>query len=395
MQVLYLICNVSHGIGGHFHSLQTVSYALKSQINYKVVILGLSDSKLFVDDCNSEFIYFNGFNFIKVLYKLIMFMKKHNIDVIHSYDERANTFGRILAVLFNIPLIHTKCGGKNNSKLPYNAYLILFSIENYNYYRNCKKFNKSILYYLPNRIGYIYDDQCCKNDILKLANGRKIIMMISRLDEYYKDSFFQAIRLTNRLNDSGIPSALFLIGVIESYKLLKMIKDLSNDLNNMYILNDSRYTLKASKCICASDIIVGSGRGIMEAASKGKILLAMVKGGGIPVLVTKDNFNRLFTNNFSPRNYLHDYNEEDNYIYIKKVLTDDAQRKNYQSYITNEYKNNFNVNAVISEYINLYNNARYKQYYNIPDFLINMIRTLIYVIKKCKTNSIFNKSKCF
>jgi len=381
MRVLYIICNVTNGKGGHFHSLSTTVVALSNNIQYKVIVIGLRPSEVFNDISGMDFVYFNGINFISAFTKIYKITKSFKPKVLHSFDTRANSFARLLSKLFNLPVFHTQCGGKHKRNIPFNKNFILYSNENYNQYTQLNKFENSNLYLIPNRVGQIENDENCISHIKNIVRSRKIILRISRISDYYAESFFQAVNLTNRLNSDGILSVLLLIGVKESSDLVEKLRLRINESNDLIVLDDDIFTNRASKCIDAADMVIGSGRGFMEAAAQKKILLTMLKQSQLPIFVNEENFEILFKTNFSPRNSIENYKIEDNYQELKQILNNDNKKNEYIKFIDKIYDKHFNIYQVIDKYLTMYNEAEINTKFYLLDFFIHLILTIRFVLK--------------
>ena len=110
----------------------------------------------------------------------------------------------------------------------------------------------------------------------------------------------------------------------------------------------------------------------MEASSLNKMLLVPHKDSDYPLLVTKDNFDDIFSTNFSPRTHVAHFNEESNLEAIYNHLKTDnptASKLWFDSY--------FNVQKGAEVYRSLYLNQHQPKNSNNIDIVIN----ILYAIK--------------
>ncbi|WP_243684706.1 hypothetical protein [Methanosarcina barkeri] len=68
-------------------------------------------------------------------------------------------FGSLISNISKKPYIHTKCGGPNSRiAFPKVNNLILFSQEDVRFYQSSRRFKKTNLFFIPNRIREIPSD---------------------------------------------------------------------------------------------------------------------------------------------------------------------------------------------------------------------------------------------
>ncbi len=119
------------------------------------------------------------------------------------------------------------------------------------------------------------------------------------LENNIKKSALGAIELLKCLRNDNIDVQLLLLGTIqERYVYEEIISHKSDDI---VVVTDDVFTVNASRLIGIGDIVVGTGRGAMEAALQGKVLLSPVEDLPTPVLVTPGNIETFLHYNFSDR----------------------------------------------------------------------------------------------
>jgi len=353
MRVIYLVTTLRHGIGGHIYSLQTTAGSLMEQIDVEIVNIGIKPSPVLDNSkINYQFIFCNGFNFLSVIKKLNVIIKNNEPDILHAFDDKAFLFARIVSYKNKIPIILTKCGGENQKKYPYNKDLVLFSQENIDFYKSYNKFKSARFHFIPNRVAQFSDNNLLIDEIKRKIGNRISILRITRISTYYEDSILQSIRLIDHLVAEGYKNViLVIIGVVESKDVLRKISS-----PNILLFTDEKYTKNAKKLINAFDFVIGTGRGLMEAASKGKILLSPSKYYKFPILVDRFVFKNLLSTNFSERNNPN-IKEEDNFNKILRCIDSVDEQQKITAFSNEIFDKYFNIKSVTNQYLELYQNS--------------------------------------
>lgn len=354
MRVIYFVTTLRHGIGGHIYSLQTTADSLKDKIDVKIVNIGTKPSPVFNNSkINYQFIFCNGLNFLSVIKKLNDIIKNDEPDILHAFDDKAFLFARIVSYKNKTPILLTKCGGENQKRYPYNKDLVLFSQENIDFYKSNKKFKSARFHFIPNRVTQFPDNNLLIEEIKHQINGRVSFLRISRISTYYENSILQSIRLIDQLVADGYKNViLVIVGVVESKDVLKKISS-----PNVLLFTDKIHTNNAKELINAFDFVIGTGRGLMEAASKGKILLSPSKYYKFPILVDRFVFENLLSTNFSERNNP-DIKEEDNFNKIIRCIDSIDERKKISAFSNEIFDKYFNIKSVTNRYLKLYQNSK-------------------------------------
>ncbi|WP_155396772.1 glycosyltransferase [Methanosarcina barkeri] len=377
------------GRGGHYYSLRTTAEEMSKKLDCAIVVIGKRESP--VINQSKVKIYnltYKKINTIKVIKDLKNIIDIERPQVIHSFDEDTFFFGSLISNILKKPYIHTKCGGPNSRiAFPKVNNLILFSQEDVRFYQSSRRFKKTNLFFIPNRIREIPSDILrIKNIKLSVdCNESKTFLIISRLEEYKKNDILQAINLVKKLNSDGIKTKLIIIGALQDVNVGKEIKE--NVDNNIYLFTDDKYAINASQLIDVADFVIGGGRSFMEAALKGKIMLCPLKNSNYPLLITEENFQNAFDQNFSSRLTIDNFDPEDNYKQIIQALIDEEYADNIISFIKSVSSEHFEISSQLNRYCKIYNEAKYKMHFSIFDMLTQYFR-MVYcneLIPKLKT----------
>lgn len=353
MKILYTIFTTSHGNGGHFYSLVTTAKAMTAKADVTIINFGLKKSPVIESSgIKSYNILLNSNGIVRAYKKFKKIVKEEDPNVLHSFCTLSYFFVRTHAMFKPIKTILTKCGGPNPKRyFPVAKNLILYSKENFDYFKSKKKFRSSKLYLIPNRVLEQKSDNKRIDelkDYLQLKENQKIFLRIGRIARHYESSIIQAINLVNELNQKESNYLLILIGSVQGQTLFDELRKIDN--NALRIVSETRFTSNASELIGIADFVIGTGRSLMEAAAKGKVLLTPNKNSKYPVLINEKNFKPLFDNNFSPRGFV----SVDDSFHEKMLQDLQSINKRYNEFSRELFLKYFDINSKKNYYLDLY-----------------------------------------
>lgn len=368
------------GRGGHYYSLRTTAESIAKKYDCSIVVIGNKESPVINQSKIKVYnLVYENINILQILKDMKIIVDVECPDIIHSFDEDAFFFGSLMSIIYKKPYIHTKCGGGNPKiALPKVNNLILYSQENLNYYQSSRRFKKTNINYIPNRVGVIEQDSSKIHDLkssIEIDNS-KIFLIISRIDKPKKNDILQAINLVKRLISDGIKAKLIIIGVAQDKEVVEEIKRNSN--SNIYLFTDDKYSVNASQLIDIADFVVGGGRSFMEAASRGKIMLCPLRNSRFPLLITEKNFHKAFDQNFSSRLIIDSFDQQENYQQIFQALVDEEYANNLSKFIKWSSSEHFEIDSKLAKYCEIYNNLKYKPCLNLFDLSVQFLRLIVY-----------------
>lgn len=348
MNILYTI-GWPLGQGGHINStLSLISDLIELKKVNKVFLIAPNGEKkeLFeklgvkyikIKNCNNNLL----FSFLLV-FTILKASFINKISLIHCMDYKS-LLGTIIANLFLLkPIVFTKAGGKAYKfPLPKISSVIVFSKELLN------DFKTRDLYYKQEKI-FLIKERIKLEDFTKkvhTANNEDVSIFIAmRLYNEKKkllENFFLELEKSDFSNNVTINIAGD--GILKDYckENAKLIESKSNSNFKFNFLGEINNKLVLNKYYIESTIVVGHGRGIMEAMALGKpvVLLAFDKIGS--ALINKDNIFQAADYNFSGRNLTINettlsLSEVLKFIFNKKLDTNSLGKFNSQ-FIKNEY----------------------------------------------------------
>jgi len=369
MKILYFISVHGHGRGGHFHSLNHISKKIGEDHDVKIISFGPGKSDII--ESNPHFlrhIDFNGLNFFKLRKIIKQETRKFRPDIFHCFDGGSYNIVRLIVSSTKNILVLNKCGGPNPTYFPHVKNLILFSLENQEWFKNQKKYKNTNIHLIPNRVKPLQLSPDF-NPIEKNP-GDFIFMRICRIGHTYKKSIQDSINLISKLLETDFKSIkLYLIGVVQDTDVFEEF--INHELvksGHLTILTESKFTKEASKMLYFADAVIGTGRGLMEAASLGKPLLAINKNGEIPVLLNELNFDDAFRTNFSERNVFPGFKDNDNIKSISQIVNDKVSYNENRSFVIQSFERYFTLEKAKDAYSTVYNISKTGKRKLIADF---------------------------
>lgn len=359
MRVLFLISVKGHGRGGHFNSLNHISLALSQRISVGIVTVGPGRSKLLEDNPFFKLhIYSNGLNLFKVSKGIAKIANQFRADIIHCFDGDIYSIIRFAFVPNKYKIVLNKCGGPNTINFPISETLVLFSKENFTWFNNNDRFFKTKLYLIPNRVTPI-TVLSARERIIEKSKEYFTFLRIARIGEKYKSSILDSIYLVQKLNGKASKEVrLFLIGSIEDNEVFQQIlKYVEKENINIEFLTEDTYTINASKMLYLADVVIATGRGLMEATSIPLPVLTPAKNSDTPILLDDSNFQTFFETNFSERNIADEKSLKFNLDNIIRMIDDSSFYESLLKISKSLFEIHFDLSSGVEKYILIYNNC--------------------------------------
>ena len=372
-KVAFVVETRGHGRGGHAWSARTVAEALRAHMDCVLVNVGPNPSPVLQSaGLPYHYVPFHGFNLWSAARGVLAVVDRQQVDVLNVYNTGIYCLARLAALLRRKPLVFTKCGGPvPRWYFPRVEELIVFHAEDARHFATGGKTRAGRVHLIPNRV------QKAASDPEKIAALRRRLdprrttfLRISRFVAKYLPSVEQGIALVDRLNQDGLPSQLVVVGAIEEIEAHQAVASRQNA--HVILATENEFTLRASAVIDVADFVIGTGRGFMEAASRGRVLLTPHRGSRYPALVTEENFPRLFATNFSPRNHLADFDEEANYRAVKDAVRDARRQAMLQAQALRLFQEHFDVASAVPRYDDILGSARPSARLHLFDLLLSV-----------------------
>lgn len=379
MKILYVTeVGDAAGIGGHVYSIQALIRALAPTIECGTVVFGGAPCPALeaLPRRPHQIPFQRNRLRLREWARFREIVRAEKPDVIHAFEPTTCAFARRAAARFGCGLVYTKCGGPNPSRrFPWSYFprvprLIVFSRENEEYFRSRRDFRRTQIWRIPNRVGEVEPDPGKVAALrARLDPARPVILRVGRISSHYEKTAEACIRLVRRLAEDGIPAQMVFLGAVHDAGAEKRIRDALG--GHGAVLSDPEWVGQASALLDAGDLIVGTGRGLMEAAARRRVLLAPTRSGQLPALVNERNWPALFDSNFSERSEIPAWDEARNYADIQKVLTDPEDRKKLAVFARELYEKHFAMASVVELYRSIYAEALRPGRRRIVDGMLN------------------------
>uniref|UniRef100_E6XG26 Glycosyl transferase family 1 domain-containing protein n=1 Tax=Shewanella putrefaciens (strain 200) TaxID=399804 RepID=E6XG26_SHEP2 len=379
--IAFVIGTFGHGRGGHYWDVKTISESINSFESVIVFNIGCKPSPV-LERSNIKVINV-PLNFIEAVTVVKKYVVDLNVKTIFCIDIRVSLIPALVSNFTRTPMVLIKPGGPNPSKrYPVTKDFIVYSLENYLYFKNINDFKKTTIHFLPNRSCRVNVN---KELVANIRDGRNEIftfVQIIRITKEYAKNLYQSIDMIRKLNaTNNYRVSLNIIGVVQDEKLFKDLCNYSKD-QSVSFYTSGEYTNCASELLLSGDAVIANGRSVMEAASLGLPILISAKNTTLPVLLDKDNFERAFKVNFSPRFEveLSRDGEQCHLNHIKKLINDNGYLSEVRSHSLQCYQRYFNVESVVDRYIDISNCQKFTKISVVSLFL--MIKAYVYSVAK-------------
>lgn len=350
MQHIVYIIYTFQGTGGHYYSLCATAQAMSSRFHVHILNIGNNISPVIANSTiPHSFVPFSGRNIMSVIKEIGQVCREQKADIIHCFDIPSYLVSVFSSCRLTLPIVLTKCGGPILSKdqYPVAENFIFYNLKEYQLFLNDPRYKGMNLQLIPNRVGLFDCDQDRVSGLqreLGLQN-RKVIVRIGRIAEAYKRTALQCVNLVKDLHAKDPSYYLLLIGNIKDQDVYSCLKSEIEGCDYISILMEDKYTFNAKELIDIADVVVGTGRGFMEACQKGKKMMAPCKNTHYPVVVTSENFDEILANNISER-YVRQ-KEEDSIEDILRLLNNGPSSRIW-------FDNYFSIDTAIDRYEQFY-----------------------------------------
>ncbi len=381
MKILFIISNIGNGSGGHFHSLNHISRELSKIFTCKILILGSNNSPVITGNPSyNHTINVNGLNYYKFLKEFKEYVKAESPDILHFFDIFSFNIVRCILNTAKQKICVTKCGGPNPRIFSFVPNIVLFSLENFKWFRNKKKFNKSNIQVIPNRVKNITLDP--QYQPIKKNGIDFNFIRICRIGITYMKSIEDSINLIDYLQENGFFHVnLYIVGYIENVDIYNKLVQSTKSKKYIHFITSLEIIKEASRMLYLADVVLGTGRGLMEAASLKIPILTFNSSDRYPILVDSYSFAELFETNFSERGTLKNFDEHENKTKIIRMIEDEKYYQELAHYSGSIFNDHFSIKNVNKLYSIFYSNLILKKKNTFVDILYSFRHIALFLKK--------------
>lgn len=392
LKIVNIINSAEPALGGHYYTLKTISdnYNNLNQFGDTIdicIVGNVISPVLFTSHLRLEFIDFKKVGILKGFCMFYSYIKRNRFDVIHAYDIPSYSFARIASLFLGIPILLTKCGGPNFKYVPFSYNILLFSKENYEYLSKLKKFRKTKFYLSPARVDKSFES-IDEKEVHRYKNeldiqNKFVIIKICRFSPEYLRYFLEILDEFQGMVNCKKNISLLLIGAIYSQEVYHKIKSVVEAINynkyltklEVYLLTDDKFILNASRFLRLADVVIGTGRGAMEALSMRKPVFIGTEKKGM-ILVTKKTIEHLLYYNLSGRIGEIDFNIRENNgfkVMLPRLIEDKQYRRKVEEESYSIFDEYFSVEKTVPVYETIYRELVFKRFPVKPfDVMLNL-----------------------
>lgn len=289
---------VNTGAGGHYYSLLQMKNALTEES--QIVVFG----DFIPQTYETETVIFIKTSMRNVLNADVSVLTRiAGVKCIHAYDIAVSLIGSKVAARLKVPFINTKPGGPPIKRWSLSFQnQIVFHPFDLNYFQSRGLLAPKHVCMIPNRVARpSVADNNRPNPFVDSPKDAIKLLRIARIGHTYKQSILQSILLAERINQEHGRCDLAIVGKIEDQDAFDDIQKRVADKPFVRLFTDKTYTLNAAELVPYADVVVGTGRGLIEALSYGKMIFFPVNQGDLPCFLTEKTYQEAFYHNFSQR----------------------------------------------------------------------------------------------
>lgn len=359
MKVLLFIYCQGKASGGHYHSLDQLSREIRKDVSLKIVSLGpVTSPVLLGNPCFKKHILFNNKKDLFVLNNSVKeLVLEESATLFHCFDTESMNWLLLTSIARKFPFVLSKCGGPNPTRKnwQYADQIILFSKENYDWFNFNPGYSGKRLHLIPNRVNkLVFLDEIKRSEIKN--NSVINFVRISRLGGAYEKTLRDTLTMIDSLR-LEYPVHLYIIGRVQNeIRFADFEKDIADRKLPVTIITDARAS-RGADFLYLADFVIGTGRSFMEALSLGIPSLTPSINMDWPVLVRKENFELLFSTNFSERNMADLASVTNNREHIVTLIKDKKAYLEAQKEALQLFNDNFNLEGVGKKYLSVYKQA--------------------------------------
>ncbi|ESA38755.1 hypothetical protein N836_29965 [Leptolyngbya sp. Heron Island J] len=356
MKIVQLIGNFrsNTGKGGHYYSCLSIAEELSKNHKVRIVSVGKEQPSIYKGNqlCFHQFGEVE--NLDSIVEKLHSQLQEIVPDILHAYDPKSGYIASHLNHKYGYPYIVTKPGGAClPPSVPLYPAMIAFHREDLDDFSKRLDYPKKV-WMLPHRAKPLTRRLLNRESVFQnVAKNCLRVLRIGSITARYEGALLQAINITQLLNSRGLSSSLAIVGYVESEAVLNRLRNVAGQETSFYISEDA--TISASDYILDADVVVGTGRSVVDGLSARKIILVPVKGSKYPALLNEAKFSHFFDKNFSLRAEKSSFISPDKQTEeIITTLSQTAKKEILEEWCWKIFTENFDVKEGVIKLLDIY-----------------------------------------
>lgn len=296
----------SNVLGGHYRSAAAIARLLLGEYDVHLVTVGRRPSPAMASpDVRMTHIFAHAGLPGSARRRFAALMREADVRAVLAFDQKSGELVRPVARRLASGFVLVKPGGGQPRRYyPRPAHQIAFMQADKLWLEARGRVSGTVIGLAPGRVFMPLPNLATEAKLRTRINLRRddlTIVRIGRIHSRYGAVNRAALRLSARLRSEGYPARLIMIGSVQDAAELAALEKMAGIEDA--IVTDEDFTHEASRLLRLFRFNVGTGRGFMEGAAVGNIMLCATQDPSheLPLLVTNENLERFSNDNFSPR----------------------------------------------------------------------------------------------
>ncbi len=293
------------GQGGHYYSARDVASVLQAEWpGAEVQILVLGDIlPAAIGGGSLEYVHVSpaGKGLREYCREVLASAERLRPTIVHAHDNKSYFFARLIARRHRAKRFLTKPAGRDpRAGFPYCPDIVCYSAENLEALRSRRRLRASRVHLIPNRVILPAPAPERIAALRERIGPGDVLLRICRIGDYHRTSIEKTLLLARLMRTRGMDVRAVIIGALESRAVLESLRKEagSGDL----FVTEPAFTVDAAALLDLATFVVGTGRGVIEAAMRRRWVFVPVGGeASMPALVAPSNWRMLSATNFSVR----------------------------------------------------------------------------------------------
>jgi hypothetical protein len=377
LRILYVVSAYSGsttGSGGHYYSARDIASVLQArwpQARLRILALGDVLPKALT---NSAVPYVHvspvGKGLRKYRREIMAAADDFAPTIVHAYDNKSYFFARLIARRHRAKRVLTKPAGPNPGVLfPYCPDIVCFSDENLAALGSRRRLRTSRLHLIANRVARPTPDSARIAALRAIVGPGDVLLRICRIGEYHRRSIEQTLVLAKLMRATGIQVRAVIVGALESRGVLQSLQA-GAEAGDLFV-TEPPFVVDSAALLDVATYVVGTGRGVVEAAMRRILVFVPLADADIPVLVTPSNWRVLSSSNFSARTRSTRGLDSRDLSQLKELLRDPKSRDGLLAELSSVLSSAYGLDAIPEKYQELYSQRQRTGTVEVFDCLLN------------------------
>jgi hypothetical protein len=360
LRVLYVVSAYSGsttGSGGHYYSARDIASVLQAQWpQARLRILALGDIlPRALASSTVPYVHVSpaGKALREYWREIMVSADDFAPTIVHAYDNKSYFFARLIARRHRAKRFLTKPAGPNPGILfPRCPDIVCFSDENLAALGSRRRLRTSRLHLIANRVARPTPDPERIAALRAIVGPGDILLRICRIGEYHRRSIEQTLALAKLMRATGMQVRAVIVGAVESHGVLESLQA-GAEAGDLFV-TESSFVVDSAALLDVATYVVGTGRGVVEAAMRRILVFVPLGDADMPVLITPSNWRVLSSSNFSARTRSTPGSDPRDLSQLKELLRDPKSKDGFVAELSSVLSGAYGPDEIPAKYRELY-----------------------------------------